>query len=102
MGLRGWGIAHLLVGIIVIGTGTFAAFSAREMWQDSEARCASVANEMCGAGESLAAAFLFLLGPLGLMIGVLLLLAGAIVLALARRVERALDKGLAALSAALE
>lgn len=102
MGLRGWGIALLVVGIVVIGTGIFAAFSAREMWQDSEARCANAASEMCGSGESLAAAFVFLLGPLGFMIGALLLLAGGILIAVARSVERALDKGVAMLAAALE
>lgn len=106
MGLRFWGIALLVVGIVVLGTGVLAALSAREMWQASDARCAATPGDRCGASETLAAAFLLVLGPLGVIIGSLVALAGAILVAIGRRVERGIqalkERALAALATTLD
>jgi len=100
--LRFWGIACLVVGILVIGTGVFAAVAARQMWVASEARCEGSGNDMCGAGESLAAAFLLVLGPVGTILGLLLALAGGLLIALQKWLDRALEKGMGLVAAALK
>lgn len=82
MGLRGWGIALLFIGLLTVGAGVLGVLEGRHLWVDANARCVGSTDEFCGAGQTLVASILIGLSPLGSLLGLLAMLAGGALLAL--------------------
>lgn len=90
--LKVWGIALLVLGVVVIAAGIFGVFNARAMWSDAEAACEGSADDMCGAGRTYAAAVLLVVSPLATLAGALMIFVGGVLVAVSRWLDRTTDK----------
>ena len=100
MRLRAWGIGLLILGTLAILGGIVGGIGAWYAWNSAEAACLGSTDPLCGAGKTYLAAVLMVVAPLLAVPGMLLVVAGGIVLAIARKVEAVVGQGLAALATA--